>query len=113
MVQTPFYDCKEYERVPIVDAAAVENDNGEIVLFAVNRDMQEGIELTADLRDYHVSQVQEHIVLHCDDVKAANTECNPDRVEPVRVADGQIDGGKLQIRLPALSWNVIRLSQIG
>lgn len=113
MVQTPFYDCKEYERVPIVDAAAVENDNGEIVLFAVNRDMQEGIELTADLRGYHVSQVQEHIVLHCDDVKAANTERNPDRVEPVRAADGQIDGGKLQIRLPALSWNVIRLSQIG
>ena len=54
-------------------------------------------------------RVAEHSVLHHDDVKAVNTESAPDTVVPSKGDEGVMDGGKLSIPLPALSWNVIRL----
>jgi alpha-N-arabinofuranosidase len=48
-------------------------------------------------------------VLHHDDVKAVNTEENPDNVSPVKGAGGVLDDGRLTITVPALSWNVILL----
>jgi len=78
----------------------------------VNRDPEEDLELSADLRDFGGLRVKEHIVLHHDDVKAVNTEENPDNVTPMYGDPGQMDGGKLTIALPALSWNVIRLEPV-
>ena len=56
-------------------------------------------------------KVLEHIVLHHDDVKAVNTEENPDNVAPHAGKGGQLDGGHLNVVLPSLSWNVIRLGK--
>ena len=53
--------------------------------------------------------IGEHIVLHHDDVKAVNTEEKPEEVAPRKARGGKLDGGKLTVKLPALSWNVIRL----
>ena len=36
----------------------------------------------------------------------------PDNVTPVYGDPGQMDGGRLNILLPALSWNVLRLEQV-
>jgi alpha-L-arabinofuranosidase len=38
-----------------------------------------------------------------------NTEDNPDNVSPTKGEHGTIDGGQFTLRVPALSWNVIRL----
>ena len=48
-------------------------------------------------------------MLHHDDVKAVNTEDNPNNVAPISIKGGEIKDGVLEIKLPALSWNVIRL----
>ena len=109
VVNTPTYDCSDYEKVPLVDATATMDDDGSVTIFAVNRDMAEDIELTCDLRGFGELQLAEHILLHHDDVKAVNTEANPDNVKPVQGKGGVIDGGKLTMILPSLSWNVIRL----
>ena len=53
----------------------------------------------------------EHILLHHDDVKAVNTEENPENVAPVAGPGGAVDGGRAQVKLPALSWNVIRFEK--
>ena len=53
-------------------------------------------------------RLDEHILLHHDDVKAVNTEENPDCVAPTAGPGGKLDGGKAELRIPALSWNVIR-----
>ena len=53
----------------------------------------------------------EHIVLHHDDVKAINTEENPNNVAPQEGKGGTLDGGRLEVVLPSLSWNVIRLGK--
>ena len=111
VISSPVYDCKDFEKVPLVDAAAVTGDDGSVTIFALNRDMQEDIMLNCDLRAFPGLKIGEHIVLHHDDVKAVNTEENPDNVAPKKVRGGKIDGGKLNMKLPALSWNVIRLEK--
>ena len=109
LVQSPVYDCSDYEKVPLVDATATLDDEGNVTVFAVNRDMTEDIELLCDLRAFGDLRADGHIVLHHDDVKAVNTEDNPMNVAPARGMGGTVDGGRLKIILPALSWNVIRL----
>ena len=112
VTESPAYDCRDYEGVPYLDASATLNDDGCVTVFAVNRDPEEDLELSADLRDFGGLRVKEHIVLHHDDVKAVNTEENPDNVTPMYGDPGQMDGGRLTVSLPALSWNVIRLEPV-
>ena len=109
VVESPTYDCADYEQVPLVSAAATLDDEGNVTIFAVNRDMAEDAVLRCDLRAFGELKLGEHIVLHHDDVKAVNTEENPDCVAPCSVSDGRLDGGQLEIPLGKLSWNVIRL----
>lgn len=111
VLHSPLYDCSDYTDVPLVDATATMADDGSVTIFAVNRDLKEDIALEADLRAFGELKVLEHIVLHHDDVKAVNTEENPDNVAPHAGKGGQLDGGHLNVVLPSLSWNVIRLGK--
>ncbi len=109
IVDSPRYDCKEYTDVPVIDAAAVAHDEGGVTVFAVNRDMEGDVLLDLDLRSFGELKLKEHLVLHHDDVKAVNTEQNPDNVIPAAVPlAGNMEGGKPQVKLQALSWNVLR-----
>ena len=111
LVDSPVYDCADYEGVPYIDSAAVLGDDGEVTVFCVNRDMKEDYELTIDLRSFGDLKFAEHILMHHDDVKAVNTETNPDNVVPTAGPGGTINGGKAVIRIPALSWNVLRFEK--
>jgi alpha-N-arabinofuranosidase len=95
--------------VPLLDATATLGDDGSVTLFAVNRDLHEDIALNVDLRGFGDLRVIEHSVLHHDDLKAVNTETAPDTVSPKAGEGGTMDGGKLTVRIPSKSWNVIRL----
>ena len=109
VITSPVYDCRDYEKVPLVDAASVLGDDGSLTIFAVNRDLRDAIPLECDLRAFGKMKIAEHIVLHHDDVKAVNTEEHPDEVAPKKGRGGKAEDGKATVRLPALSWNVIRL----
>ena len=112
VAESPVYDCADYDRVPLLDASATLAEDGGVTIFAVNRSLEEDLELSADLRDFGPLRVAEHLVLHHDDVKAVNTEAAPDTVSPFLGDPGLLDGGRLTIALPALSWNVIRLERM-
>ena len=101
----------DIHNVPVVDATATMDDDGNVTIFAVNRDMAEDVLLTCDLRAFGDLKAAEHIVLHHDDVKAVNTEENPENVAPSAGSGGRMDGGRLEICLRNLSWNVIRLAK--
>ena len=105
IVQSPVYDCADYENVPVIDTAATLADNGSVTVFCVNRDLAEDCLLDLDLRSFGDMELEEHIVLHHDDVKAVNTEDCPDRVVPHSMPLKKTDG---QTVIPALSWNVLR-----
>ena len=101
-------DTSHYTDVPMVDAAAVLQDSGDLVIFAVNRDLEEDAELECDLRAFGSFRSASHSVLHHDDVKAVNTEKAPGNVVPKEIPVSLKDG---KVILPAASWNVIRLSR--
>ncbi len=109
LVDAPTYDCPDYENVPLLDSTATMDDDGNITIFAVNRDLKEDILIESDLRSFGNMRVAEHILLKHSDVQAVNTEENPENVSPTQAPGGTVDNGQLQINIPALSWNVIRL----
>jgi alpha-N-arabinofuranosidase len=51
----------------------------------------------------------EHSVLSDPDVRAANTQDDPDRVRPYAADTGSVTDGRLTVSLPPVSWNVVRL----
>jgi alpha-N-arabinofuranosidase len=80
----------------------------------VNRSTTDAATLRVDLaplvrelgRD--VAVVESHL-LHDDDLYAANTLADPERVG-VREAEASVDGDVLSVELPAVSWAAIRLA---
>ena len=101
-------DTSHFTDVPMVDTAAVLQEDGSLAIFAVNRDLKEAAELECDFRAFGQFRSASHSVLHHDDVKAVNTENDPYQVMPRDVPISLKDG---KIVLPASSWNVIRLSK--
>ena len=108
VVDSPVYDCSDYENVPLIDATATLADDGSVTVFCVNRDLTEDFALEVDLHGFGPLRIAEHILLHHDDVKAVNTEENPNTVAPKAGPGGEIDGEHATVKIPALSWNVIR-----
>ena len=99
-------DTAHYTDVPMIDAAAVQQESGDIVIFAVNRSLSDDIILSCDLRACGDRTLHRHTVLHHDDMKAVNTEDRPHNVIPTDVTPVMEDGC---IKLPAASWNVLVL----
>ena len=89
--------------------SAVLSDDGTLNLFVVNRSMDEDLLFSCDLRSFGDVAIKEHILLSHPDVNAVNTEANPNNVVPTAGEGGKVDGGKLEMRIPKLSWNVIRV----
>lgn len=113
IVKSPVYEAKQYGETPYLDCVVVDNEEKEeLVIFAVNKDMVEDMEVTLDLRQYSGYRIKEHIVLHHDDLKAVNTEEHPDNVSPVTCGNSNIENGILNVVLKNQSWDVIRLSRL-
>ncbi|GBF72994.1 alpha-N-arabinofuranosidase [Paenibacillus sp. 598K] len=110
LVTSPKYDTKEITDVPYLEAIAVHNEeNEEITVFAVNRHLEASMPLSVDLRSFGGCSLIEHIVLEHDDLKAANTEQQPDHVKPHNRGSAVVDGSSVTAELAKASWNVIRL----
>ncbi len=101
-------DTKHYTDVPMVDAAATLAKDGSVTIFAVNRDLENPVALDCDLRSFGAFREVSHTVLHHDDMKAVNTEQNPNVVQPAEQKAPVIGE---PIVLPAASWNVISLKK--
>lgn len=109
LVKSPVYDSK-YGEAPYLDCVIVNNEEkGELIVFAVNKDLTEDMEVTCDLRQFADYTVKEHLVLHDEDLKAVNTEENPDRIRPEANGNARLEEGRLTAVLKHKSWNVIRL----
>ena len=103
------HDTSEHEDVTdIVSAAVYKEESKELTLFVVNRNIEEDVELTADLRGMGNCRLLEHIVLECGDRKCTNGP-GQERVRPCNVSRSSADQGILQSLLRRMSWNVIRL----
>jgi alpha-N-arabinofuranosidase len=107
---SPRYDTARFGDVPLLDAVATQ-DGDDVTVFAVNRSVEDSLGLTANLRALPGLEVVEHVVLAEQDRTLTNTVAEPDRVRPRRVTGASVVDGELTAELPALSWNMIRLSR--
>ena len=97
--------------MPCLDAAATVDDAGNVTIFAVNRGSAD-LCLAADLRAFGALRHEEHFLLHHEDPKAANTCAAPDTVAPRPGPGDALEAGRLEVLLPAMSWNVLRLAHV-
>ncbi len=81
---------------------------GGVTVFAVNRADRE-LGLDASLRGFDRLAVEGHSVLTDPDLAAHNTATDPSRIVPTAASGAALDGERLAVRLPARSWNVVRL----
>ncbi|HYO31669.1 MAG TPA: alpha-N-arabinofuranosidase [Nocardioidaceae bacterium] len=107
-IKSPVDDTAWFGDTPVLDAAATQNERGEVTLFAVNRDQQEPLALSVDLRALSELVVGEHTAVYDADPDATNTSSQPDRVVPQRLDDVKIMDGHVEAVLPPMSWNMIR-----
>ena len=94
----------------IVDAVATHDEaTGDTAVFLVNRSLDEAVEFVVDtslLGDVSLGSAES---LHDDDMHAANTRSDPERVglkpnETARLVDHE-----LHIMLPPVSWTAVTL----
>ena len=112
LIDVPRYDSRHFTDVPGLDAVFVQSETGEnMTLFAVNKELQDDMIMTASLNGLGNWRVMEHLVMANNQLDAVNSLDNPDRVTPRRISQAEADGDTLTARLPSLSWNVIRLAK--
>ncbi len=111
VVDSPVYESRHAD-APYLDAVCVMNGEDEsLTVFAVNKDLEDSMEFTCDLRQFEGYQVTEHRVLTHADVKAENTEENPENVVPVTVENARVESGMLKAVLCDKSFHMIRLQK--
>ncbi|OON82895.1 arabinosylfuranosidase ArfA [Streptomyces tsukubensis] len=109
--ETPRTETGRYGEVPLLwTTATLDRKNGEISLFAVNRDRTRPMTLETSLKAFPGVRLVEHLVLADDDPTAVNTEAEPDRVAPRTVVPTRPTDGVLTTELAPSSWNLLRLA---
>ena len=93
VVDAPVYESTHGD-APYVDSVCLmDEEQDTLTIFAVNKDLSEDMELSVDVRQFEGYTVKNHIMLAHDDLKAVNTEENPDNVilqagNPVKLENG-------------------------
>ena len=98
------YSAGDLEAIPYVDISAVlSEDEKKVSVFVVNRSLEEACELDLALTGLDGYRVTKHVALEGDDLKAANTAEESDKVVPV---EKEISEKPV---LAPHSWNMIIL----
>ena len=102
VVQSDVFSASQYRDVPYLKTSVIHNaDSRELIVYAVNRSLEESMELDVVLEGFENCVLKEHIQLYSDDLKASNDR-DRERVAPVSVPVGD------KIILKNHSWNMLR-----
>jgi len=111
VLSSPKHDTVDFTDVTDIESIAVYNEEKEeVTIFAVNRNLEEDITLTCDVRSFDGFKIIEHIVLENNDMKIVNSPKN-EAVAPINVDRSDMNDGILITYLSKASWNVIRLGK--
>jgi alpha-N-arabinofuranosidase len=110
-VDSPRHEADVYGDVETVSAVATyDEETGDLVLFAVNRDTDVAVDIDVDLRAIGGVQLVEHTVLTSDDLHERSGSDAADRLRPRVVSGSEVDPDQhLRALLPPVSWSVLRL----
>lgn len=104
------YDRREGVKY-IEAAAAIQEEKGEMTVFAVNLDWEEMAELTLDARGFEEYEFIEHIELYADELGMCNTYTTPNAIIPHTNRETHAEDGKLTAALKKSSWNMFRFEK--
>jgi alpha-N-arabinofuranosidase len=108
-IDVPGYDTDAAKNVGYADVAGVDNGDGTVTLFAVNRHGSEAIELDVSLQGFGELKVIDHQVMTHADLEATNTARQQNNVIPAKGSGASFAGGHLKASLPPYSYQMIRL----
>lgn len=81
----------------------------EVVIFAINRSISEGLETVFEVQGLHCKNVIEYSIMKSDDIKGTNREKH-DNIVPEKCTSARVAGNQIIAEIPALSWNMIRIA---
>lgn len=123
-VESPTYSTNYYDprgndehryplpAVPFLKLAVVHDaEGGRLNLLAVNRSLDEPIEVELDARNFGPLTAEAAMTMHDDDLAAVNTKEAPDRVRPAPLSGVAVEAGRLRVSLPPASWNIVSLAE--
>ena len=107
--------CDSYQtgdrlEVPYLEASVIENEaKGELIVFAVNRSLEEDMELSLEAGGFGPLHMLEHTELFTEDLKAVNTK----ELQTVKPESREVTAGETteqKVLLKKHSWNMLRFS---
>lgn len=111
VISSPKHDTIDFTDVNDIESIAVYNEeNEEVTIFAVNRNLNDAINLECDVRSFEGYKIIEHIVLENNDMKAVNSVLK-ESITPKKVDRSVLSEGIMTSQLSKASWNVIRLGK--
>lgn len=112
LVSCDTYNTQRNGDVPLIESTVIYNEeNSQIVLFAVNRSMSDDICLDFETFGTKNISINKHIELYSDDMKAVNSFDEPNKIEPSEV-NCNSESAK-NITLKKHSWNMIIFDILG
>ena len=102
--------AKAYGEVESVNSVVVKREDGSHVILLTNRSLEQAADVEISLPHAGFSTV-EATTVHDDDMYAANTADNQNRVTPSRNTSAQLDeqGERVTLTLPAVSWTAVEV----
>ena len=111
IIDCPKYDCKEFTDVPYLESIAThDEENGEMVIFCVNKSQEDGATIDVNLLDFEGYKPYEFISMDGYDKNDENSLDNP-FVKPHKNAVPEIDNNCATINVKPFSWNVIKFKK--
>jgi alpha-N-arabinofuranosidase len=110
VVDCETYTSKDKFTVPYLDVSVVENDERrELVVFAVNRSLDEDMKLSLEIGGYEGAKIVSHTEIYADDLKCENS-AEAQNVKPTQREVDSTAGETHTVTLKKHSWNMIKLA---
>ena len=108
-MKSPTYACAVGDAIPFVDASAtLSDDRSEVVLFLINRSLDQEQDCRISLVNAVGASVVEWVSLKGFSPESVNTaDATP--VQPETLTECTLRKGVLELALPKFSWNMVRI----
>jgi alpha-L-arabinofuranosidase len=109
-LESDTYQTDLHGEVPTVDSVATHDpETGQSAIFVVNRSRHAAAAFTVDAGRLGDVSILETHTLNDDDIYAANTLEDQNRVTLAPNETARVGGGQLTVELPPVSWTAIAL----
>ena len=107
-IESPTYKSERFGDVPYIEAiGVVDEDEGHLTVFAVNRSLNDDIDFQIETRGFGKCRLSFRTEMISDDLKAENS-ADSEKVRPIMIHEMRSEGRTFDFRLKKASWNMIR-----